>query len=98
MKKFIWLFLCSILFISCDDFSRGKSAVEAKTEDGKEYLDINGRRYFKIKVFDHDAYQCIFDTHGSWGSDIIHFYDRCDFCKKHLKDYKNYTSNTDLIN
>ena len=58
-----------------------KAAVEAKTEDGKEYLDINGRRYFKIKVFDHDAYQCIFDTHGSWGSDIIHFDDRCDFCK-----------------
>ena len=97
MKKFIWVFLCSILLISCD-CSRGKAAVEAKTEDGKEYLDINGRRYFKIKVFDHDAYQCIFDTHGSWGSDIIHFYDRCDFCKKHLKDYKDYTSNTDLIN
>ena len=53
---------------------------------------------FKIKVFDHDAYQCIFDTHGSWGSDIIHFDDRCDFCKKHLKDYKDYTTNTDLIN
>lgn len=97
MKKFIWLLLCSILFISCN-YSRGKAAVEAKTEDGKEYLDINGRRYYKIKVFDHDAYQCIFDTHGSWGSDIIHFYDRCDFCKKHLKDYKDYTSNTDLIN
>lgn len=97
MKKFIWVFLCSILFISCD-CSRGKAAVEAKTEDGKEYLDINGRKYFKIKVFDHDAYQCIFDTHGSWGSDIIHFYDKCDFCKKHLKDYKDYTKNTDLIN
>ena len=44
MKKFIWLFLCSILFISCDGYSRGKTAVEAKTEDGKEYLDINGRK------------------------------------------------------
>jgi hypothetical protein len=95
MKKFIWIFLCSILLISCVETHT--DAIEKVSKGGEEYLNINGRYYYKIKVLEHDVYQYTFYTHGDVGSDIIHFSDKCELCKT-FKNTRDYTKNTDLIN
>ena len=78
MKKILLLALSILLLSSCE--TKKKDAYEVKT-DLNEYLNINGCKYYKIKVGKHDVYQYKFDTYAGNGSDIIHFTDMCDYCK-----------------
>ena len=82
MKKLFIFVLGIILFCSCGEIKR-EDAYAVKTEIN-EYLNINGCRYYKIKVGVHDAYQYKFSTYTGTGSDIIHFNDMCDFCKENI--------------
>ena len=78
MKKFLVIIFAILLFSSCEETKR-TDAISCIT-DGDEYLNINGCKYYKIKIGNHDVYQYKFRTKHDFGSDIIHFTDMCNYC------------------
>ena len=54
MKKLFFILLC-IITVSCIGERREEAIIHASTT--KAYIDINGRKYYKIKVGNHDMYQ-----------------------------------------
>lgn len=78
MKKILIFIFGILLLSSCD--STYNDAIVRKTSENKEYLNINGCQYYKIKIGNHDVYQYKFSTYTGTGSDIIHFNDMCDYC------------------
>ena len=71
MKKILVFIFGILLFSSCEEVQR---------TDKNEYLNINGCKYYKIKIGNHDVYQYRFQTKYDDGSDIIHFTDMCNYC------------------
>lgn len=83
MKKLtLFLLLVAALFVSCGE--RDKEATFGKTESGREYLRINGQKYYKVKVGKHYMYCYTFSTYGDIGSDIFHLEDLCEYCTRKL--------------
>jgi len=78
MKKILVFIFGILLFSSCEEFER-TDAISGRTEKN-EYLNINGCKYYKIKIGNHDVYQYRFQTKYDDGSDIIHFTDMCNYC------------------
>ncbi len=78
MKKILIFIFGILLFSSCEEFER-TDAISGRTEKN-EYLNINGCKYYKIKIGNHDVYQYKFRTKYDEGSDIIHFTDMCNYC------------------
>lgn len=78
MKKILVFIFGILLFSSCEETER-TDAISGKTEKN-EYLNINGCKYYKIKIGNHDVYQYRFQTKYDDGSDIIHFTDMCNYC------------------
>ena len=78
MKKILVFIFGILLFSSCEEFER-TDAISGRTEKN-EYLNINGCKYYKIKIGNHDVYQYKFQTKYDDGSDIIHFTDMCNYC------------------
>ena len=79
MKKlFLLLGLVAVLLSSCEV---NTTAEFKKTESGNEYISINGRDYYKVKVGDHDMYQYTFSAYAGTGSDVFHLDDLCEYCK-----------------
>ena len=89
MKKLtLFLLLVAALFVSCEE--RDKEATFGKTESGREYLQINGQKYYKVKVGKHYMYQYTFSTYYETGSDIFHLEDLCEYCSgKENKEGEN---------
>lgn len=81
MKKILTFIFGILLLISCDNSNNYNNAVIQKTSQNQEYLNINGCKYYKIKIGNHDVYQYKFSTYTDNGSDIIHFNDMCDYCE-----------------
>lgn len=82
MKRlFLTIILLCTLLTSCEEVNTN-IAKEGRNKNG-EYFLINSCEYYKIKIGEHDAYQYTFRTYrGGTGSDIIHFEDMCEHCKK----------------
>lgn len=78
MKKILVFIFGILLFSSCEEVQR-TDAISGRTEKN-EYLNINGCKYYKIKIGNHDVYQYKFQTKYDDGSDIIHFTDMCNYC------------------
>ena len=78
MKKILIFIFGILLFSSCEEFER-TDAISGRTEKN-EYLNINGCKYYKIKIGNHNVYQYKFETKFDYGSDIIHFTDMCNYC------------------
>lgn len=78
MKKILVFIFGILLFSSCEE-SKLTDAISGRTEKN-EYLNINGCKYYKIKIGNHDVYQYKFQTKYDDGSDIIHFTDMCNYC------------------
>lgn len=82
MKKILVFILGVLTLNSCDGGDvRGTKIYQEKCVPTAEYININGCKYYKIKVGNHNVYQYKFHTGGKRGSDIIHFKDMCNYCK-----------------
>jgi hypothetical protein len=79
MKRLLTFILLGMLIAACEP-SKKTDAKECISE-GETYLVINGCKYFKIKIGEHDVYQYTWEAKYGTGSDIIHFEDMCDYCK-----------------
>ena len=82
MKKILIFIFGILLLSSCN--TTPQNAIEGKTSK-TEYLYINGCRYYKIKICNHEVYQYTFSTYTGTGSDIIHFNDMCEYCRTNNK-------------
>ena len=80
MKKILITLFATILLASCIE-RENTTAVEHTTQKGTYYININGCKYYKVKLKEHDVYQYIFSTYTGTGSDIIHLEDMCEKCK-----------------
>ena len=82
MKKLFIIHIClmAFLLVSCIE-RENTTAVEHTTQKGTYYISINGCKYYKVKLKEHDVYQYIFSTYTGTGSDIIHLEDMCEKCK-----------------
>ena len=78
MKKILVFIFGILLFSSCEE-SKRNDAISGRTQKN-EYLNINGCKYYKIKIGNHDVYQYKFRAKYDDGSDIIHFTDMCNYC------------------
>ena len=86
MKKILYIFILSLFILGCkDDYKR--IDVKSRKTKNNEYLNIDGCKYYKIKVLNHTVYQYKFATYMGTGSDIIHFEDMCDYCKSNKLNY-----------
>ena len=80
MKKIlVFIFIFGILLFSSCEESKRNDAISCRTQKN-EYLNINGCKYYKIKIGNHDVYQYKYSTYSGKGSDIIHFSDMCNYC------------------
>lgn len=82
MKKLFFILLC-IITVSCIGERREEAIIHTSTTNA--YIDINGHRYYKIKVGNHDMYQYEFITYLETGSDVFHLEDLCEYCSKNNK-------------
>ena len=82
MKK-IFFVLLYIIAVSCTGERREEAIIH--TSPTKTYIDVNGRKYYKIKVGNHDMYQYEFITNLETGSDVFHLEDLCEYCSKNKK-------------
>lgn len=82
MKKLLFILLC-IIAVSCTGERREEAIIYTSTT--KTYIDINGHKYYKIKVGNHDMYQYEFITYLETGSDVFHLEDLCEYCSKNNK-------------
>ena len=75
-KLTLFLLLFVALFTSCKETKEAMSVTRTN-----EYINVNGYKYYKVKLGKHDVYQYTFSAYYGRGSDIIHLDDLCEYCE-----------------